>query len=199
VHLEDVPSVDTPAAHLSVEVATRFHVPALLNHCARSYLFAASLGVLQGVAFDAELLYVAAMLHDIGLVADFDSHTAAFETAGASVAWVFAAGAGWPEHRRTRTSEIIERHMWQSVDPAFDTEGHLLEVATSLDISGAHPDSWPAALRAEIVDHFPRLDLGVEFTRCFQDQARRKPNSAAARSVGNGIAERIRTNPLESL
>jgi hypothetical protein len=34
------------------------------------------------------------MLHDIGLVKEFDSHTVPFEQAGGHVAWVFGAGAG---------------------------------------------------------------------------------------------------------
>src|SRR4051794_14610040 len=45
------------------------------------------LGMSEGVVFDADLLYVAAMLHDIGLVAAFDSHTVDFEQAGGHVAW----------------------------------------------------------------------------------------------------------------
>ena len=82
----------------------------------------------MGIAFDEELLYVAAMLHDIGLVTAFDNATVSFDEAGGNVAWMFAAGAGWPLERRVRLSEVIVRHMWESVDPAFDAEGHLLEV-----------------------------------------------------------------------
>ncbi len=189
--------VDTAAARLALEVAREFQAPALVNHCRRAYLFAAAYAEAHAIAFDAELLYVASMVHDLGLVAEFDSHTLDFEQAGGSVGWVFAAGLGWPVDRRTRVTEIVVRHMWPEVDPQFDPEGHLLEVATSLDISGARADAWPAALRADIVEQFPRLDLAERFTRCFGDQARRKPASAAARSVDSGIAERMRANPLE--
>jgi len=66
------------------------------------------------------------VLHDIGLVDDFDSHTVPFEEAGGSVAWVFAAGAGWPAERRARVSEIVVRHMWDDVDVTLDPESHLL-------------------------------------------------------------------------
>jgi hypothetical protein len=192
-----VPVVDSPAAQHALEVASALQSPALLAHCRRSYVFAAAYGLSHDVAFDAELLYVAAMLHDLGLAAVFDSATVDFEVAGGQVAWVFAAGAGWPTERRTRLAEVIERHMWPAVDPAVDPEGHLLEVATSLDISGADAAAWPPELRTAVVAEFPRHGLAEEFLRCFRDQATRKPGSSAARSVANGIADRIRANPLD--
>ena len=142
----------------------------------------------MGIAFDEELLYVAAMLHDIGLVTAFDNATVSFDEAGGNVAWMFAAGAGWPLERRVRLSEIIVRHMWDSVDPAFDAEGHLLEVGTAIDISGRDPALWAPELRAEVLAAHPRLDLVAEFTACFADQARRKPDSSAAAAVRSGIA-----------
>ncbi|NJC69531.1 HD domain-containing protein [Planosporangium thailandense] len=198
MNLDDVPVPDTSAARAAREVATAYCSPALANHCLRSYIWAASYGMERGIAFDAELLYVSAMLHDIGLAKEFDSHTVAFEEAGGHVAWVFGAGAGWPVERRTRAAEIIVRHMWDSVDPDADPEGHLLEIATGLDISGRNPDKWPADFRAEVVRQIPRLTLGEEFVACFESQARRKPTSAAAAAIDSGIADRIAKNVLDS-
>jgi hypothetical protein len=137
------------------------------------------------------------MLHDIGLVPVFDSATVPFEEAGGEVAWVFAAGAGWPVARRRRAAEVIVRHMWAEVDPASDPEGHLLEVATGLDISGRNPDRWTADVRAGVLQRFPRLGLGAEFIRCFESQAQRKPASPAAAFVAGGFAERVRANVLD--
>jgi hypothetical protein len=191
-----VPS--STAARAAHEVVTAYSSPALVNHCVRSYLFAVAYGDLNQIRYDAELLYVSAMLHDIGLDAEFDNHTLAFEYAGGHVAWVFAAGLGWPPHRRTRAAEIIVRHM-TDVTAEEDPEGHLLAVATSLDISGWQPEAWPEDLRREIVGHAPRLSLAEEFVRCFEDQARRKPTSTAATSVADGIAGRMAANPLEGL
>ncbi|MCU1604722.1 MAG: uncharacterized protein JWP46_1187 [Modestobacter sp.] len=188
---------DTAAARAAAEVAAAYYSPALLNHCRRSYLWAAEYGRQRGIVFDAELLYVAAMLHDIGLVPVFDSATAPFEEAGGEVAWVFAAGAGWPVARRRRAAEIVVRHMWAEVDPAMDAEGHLLKVATGLDITGRNADQWTADVRADVLERFPRLGLGEEFIRCFESQAERKPASSAAASVGRGLADGVRANVLD--
>ncbi|WP_299957420.1 HD domain-containing protein [uncultured Modestobacter sp.] len=188
---------DSPAAALAREVAARFCSPALLAHSCRSYLWAAQYGRARGIAFDAELLYVAAMLHDIGLVPVFDSATVPFEEAGGAVAWVFAAGAGWDAERRDRVAGVIVAHMAEQVDVATDPEGHLLELATGLDVSGRRPDDWPAAFRTEVLARYPRQGLAEEFLGCFTEQARRKPASLAGRFVAGGFAERVRANPLD--
>ncbi|MFF2148183.1 HD domain-containing protein [Kitasatospora sp. NPDC058190] len=196
--LDDLVIPDTAACATAREVASAYCSPALLNHSVRAYLWAAAYGTSQGIAFDAELLYVAAMFHDIGLVREFDSHTVAFDEAGGHVAWVFAAGAGWPAARRTRLAEVIVRHMWDQVDVADDPEGHLLERSTSLDISGRNVDDFTAAFRGEVLARHPRLGLGDEFVSCFREQAQRKPDSSAAAAMRNGIAARIAANPLDA-
>ncbi|MGY1714176.1 HD domain-containing protein [Geodermatophilus sp. SYSU D01106] len=188
---------DTPACRLAREVVAEFSSPALVNHCLRSYLWAADHAGRHGIAFDDELLFVAAMVHDLGLSPVFDSATLPFEDAGGAVGWVFAAGAGWPVPRRRRVAEIVVAHMAPEVDVAVDPEGHLLELATGLDISGRDPAAWPADLRAAVLAEYPRLGLIDEFVACFTDQARRKPDSLAGRFTEAGFADRARANPLD--
>ena len=197
MRLADVTLPQSAAADRALEVVCEFASPALVNHSRRSYLWAAAYGDLQGIAYDAELLYVAAMLHDIGLTMSFDNHEVPFEIAGGHVAWVLAAGFGWPVRRRERAAEIIIRHMWDAVDVDEDPEGFLLEIATGLDISGRNPGWWPSDLRADVVAEIPRLGLVSEFTACFIAEAARKPASAAASLMASGIADRIVANPLD--
>ncbi|MCX2968818.1 MULTISPECIES: HD domain-containing protein [Streptomyces] len=179
------------------EVARAYCSAALLGHCERSYLWAAALGSAEGLAFDAELLYVAALLHDLGLVPEFDSHTVDFAETGGHVAWVFAAGAGWPPERRRRLAEVIERHMADAVDPARDVEGHLLERGTSVDVTGHGLDALPAALTADVLARHPRPGFPEEFLACFRAQAHRKPASTAAAAVRAGLADRALAHPLD--
>jgi HD superfamily phosphodiesterase len=75
MHLAELPAPDSEAARASFQIAERYYSPALLNHCIRSYYFAAAAGLEQGLSFDPELLYVASILHDLGLTEPFDSHT----------------------------------------------------------------------------------------------------------------------------
>jgi HD domain-containing protein len=187
----------TPAAEAALSVATRFYSPALLNHCIRSYLWGAMYGTGHGIAFDDELYYVAALLHDLGLTEAFDSHRLPFEEAGGQLAWVFGVAAGWPAERAARVSKIIMLHMRDDVAPADDPESHILQVATTWEVAGQRPEQFPPDARAEILARYPRLGFGAEFLACFEDQAKRKPGSAAAASVDRDAAGRIAANPLE--
>jgi HD superfamily phosphodiesterase len=196
--LDDLVVPGTAAAVAALEVASAYQSPALLNHSLRAYTWAAADGMARGIDFDAELLYVAAMFHDIGLVPVFDSHTVAFEEAGSHVARVFAAGAGWPAERRERLSEVIIRHMWPQVDVSMDPEGHLLARSTAADIAGSNLDDWADGFKAEVLERYPRLDLTKDFLACFQVQAERKPDSSAAAAVRSGLTTRMTANPLDA-
>lgn len=193
----EITTPDTAAARAALEIATAYHTPSLLNHVQRSWLWAVGFAQTRTLEPDHELLYVAALLHDLGIVREFDNHTLAYEDAAGHVAIALTAGAGWASERRVRAHEVIVRHNWAEVDPAFDTEGHLLAIATALDIAGAHPDELPLDFRREVLDRYPRMQLSAEFTACVTEQAARKPETAARRLVDGGVERKLRDNPLE--
>lgn len=176
----------TPVAAAALEAVRAWSSPAMVNHCLRSYAWAATLADAIGLVHDEELLFVAAMLHDLGVVPHFDAHLVPFEAAGGAVAWTFAAGAGWDVDRRERVRQVIERHMWVEVDPSLDAEGHLLEVATSLDVSGAAPDRWDTTFRQLVLARLPRLGFTAEFDGAIHTQAVRKRGSSAERLDRSG-------------
>jgi hypothetical protein len=189
---------ETPAAAAALSVATRFQSPTLLNHSIRSYLWARMYGTAHGIAVDDELLYVTALLHDIGLTEAFDNYRLPFEIAGGNLAWTFGVAAGWPAERASRAAEIIVTHMRDHVSAAADPESHLLQVATSWEVVGRRPEEFPPDARAEVLARYPWLGFGAEILASFEDQAGRKPDSACAVSVGKrDMAGRVAANPLE--
>ncbi|MGW5262897.1 cyanamide hydratase [Microbispora sp. NPDC004025] len=189
---------DTAAATAALAVATRFCSPALLNHSIRSYLWGAGYAGAHGIAFDDELYYVSSLLHDIGLTETFDSHEVPFEEAGGRLAWVFCTAAGWSPDRCARAEKIIVVHMRDAVTADEDPESHLLQVATSWDVSGQRPEEFSADDRAAVLARYPRLGFGQEFLAVFEEQARRKPDCAAAHFVADGMAGRVAANPLDA-
>lgn len=199
MRISDFSRPDTAAARAAVQIATSYHTPSLLNHVQRSWLWAVGFAALRGFEPDHELLYVSTLLHDLGIVPEFDNATLAYEDAAGHVAIALTAGAGWPEERRVRAHEVIVRHNWPEVDPELDVEGHLLEIATALDISGARPDDLPRDFRREVLAAYPRLELADEFGACVADQAQRKPGTAAKRLVDGGVQRKLRDNPLERI
>jgi hypothetical protein len=189
---------DSAACHAALELAGHYCSPSLLNHSIRSYVWGAAYALTHDLDFDAELLYVSALLHDIGLTQAFDNHTLPFETAGGHVVWAFTTGAGWPVERREHAAEVVIKHMWDSVDPDEDREGFLLELATGFDISG-RGKHFSDELCLKVLGRYPRLDLVTEFADLFKAQAVRKPHCTAAAAVQNGLTERLARNPLNRL
>jgi len=200
MRIADFPVPDTVAARGALELATSYQSAAITAHGIRSWLFAEAFAVVEGLTdVDHEILYVSAVLHDIGTVAEFDNRTVSYEHAGGHVGVALTAGAGWPAARRRRVLDAIVRHNWPSVDPELDVEGHLLEVATGLDISGARPDALPEGFLREVLAAHPRGALAAEFGACVADQAQRKPDTAARLLVDGGLVRKLAENPLERL
>ena len=196
---DDLPLPDTAAVRGAAAVMTLYLTPALAAHSIRSWYWAAGFAEVLQLEPDRELLAVAALLHDVGLAEPFDAVRTPYEIAGGRVAAVFGAGAGWPEARQQRLVEVIERHNWPEVDPALDPEGHLLEIATGLDISGARPEVLPRDYLRRVLELHPRGDLAKEFGERVADQADRKPQSQAARIVAGGVREKLAHHPLDAV
>jgi len=195
--LEDVMTPRTTAARAALTVAREHLSDALLNHSIRSWYWAVGFAAREDRGFDAELLHVAALLHDLGLTDAFENRTLAYEDAAGHVTSVLGAGAGWDPERRRRVAEVIVRHNWPSVDPALDVEGHLLETATALDISGRRVDDLPIEYRREVLAAHPRLDIAAVFGSRVTDEAARKPRTAAARIVAGGLRAALADHPLD--
>ncbi|MCX4527152.1 MULTISPECIES: HD domain-containing protein [unclassified Streptomyces] len=189
---------DTPSGRAALEIASEYADASLLGHSVRSYAFAAEYAATHGLSYDEELLYVSALLHDLGLTAPFDSHTLPFEEAGGHVARVLTAGLGWSAERRARAEEVIVLHMRDDVDAAVDVESHLLQVGTSADVSGLRVAEFDPAFRAALLAEYPRLGFGAAFLSLVEAQAARKPACAAAAYVAGGAAARIAGNPLDA-
>ncbi|WP_282792252.1 HD domain-containing protein [Streptomyces sp. CC224B] len=185
------------AAEAARLVCEEYADPALYHHSVRSYYFGAVWAEERGLDFDRELFFVSALLHDLALVAPFDSHTLPFEEAGGHLARVFTAGLGWPTRRRDRAAELIVLHMRDDVAPDVDVESRMLQVGTSADVSGSGLDAFAPSFRDALVAAYPRLDFARSFVRLFQEQAARKPDCAAARLVAGEWAGRAGSHPLD--
>lgn len=191
-------TLDTPSARAALQIASEYADAGLLAHSVRSYAFGAQYAADHGLDHDAELFYVSALLHDLGLTAPFDSHTLPFEEAGGHVARVLTAGLGWPAARRARAEEVIVLHMRDDVTAAEDVESHLLQVGTSADLSGLRVKDFDPSFTAALIAAHPRDGFGAQFLSLAEDQAARKPDCAAAAYVAGGAAARIAANPLDA-
>lgn len=164
--------------------------PFLVNHCLRSYLWGVALAEVEKVDFDAELLFVSAALHDLGLVPEFDSG-APFEHDSATAAHELAHVHGWPARKSAVAEQAIVLHVAPDITLDHGAEAHLLWHATAVDVTGSRLDELPAVITTQVLSSYPRLDFTAHFGKLFAYQARQKPQSRAAQLVEAGLLERL--------
>lgn len=107
------------------------------THCLRVYVLARELGVAEDLRFDAELLYIAALLHDIGLYKPY-AHRKEPDHArrSAAVAGQFSRDAGFPAQETEIILDAIEHHP-PDAPAGSSAEAVLLKDAVALDYLGA--------------------------------------------------------------
>jgi HD superfamily phosphohydrolase YqeK len=99
-----------PLAQEATAILRKHSSDLLFNHSIRVYLFAAELGRQQKLRFDAELLYVAAAFHDLGLVKKFSSPDERFEVDGANAVRQFLTAHKVPEDQAQTAWAAIALH-----------------------------------------------------------------------------------------
>jgi hypothetical protein len=181
------------AEELIEDVAPRF----LVNHSVRSYSWAVELAWHDSLEFDHEILYVSALLHDIGLVPAYDIG-GCFEVDGAIAAERFALEDGQAPARARAIYDVVALHMDETLPPDPASEVMLLWDSTGVDVTGYRiADVRPEAI-PEVVAAYPRLDFKREFAALFVDQASRKPTCRVAEMVSTGKLDAIAYAPFES-
>ena len=193
---------DSHAAREAEGLCRELSSEALLNHCLRVYLWGALLGRREGLSWDEELFYVAAMLHDLGLTEaharkDPDAHCFAVE--GARAAGRFAADSGWDEPRRDALEEAICLHINVEVPLQRGPEAHLLFRGAGYDVIGRDFGAIARPVRTEVLGHHPRLDMKREFERLMRVESDARPGSRSRMYCRfGGFLRMIERAPFES-
>lgn len=169
----------------------------LVNHSVRAYAWAVELARQDELQFDPEILYVSALLHDIGLVPAYDLG-GCFETDGAIAAEAFAHEAGQPAQRARAIYDVIDLHMADALPPETASEVVLLWDSTGTDVTGYRYADIRRAVVSEVLAAYPRLDFKREFGALFVAQAAHKPTCTVARMVATGKLEAINRAPYDS-
>jgi HD domain len=193
----DMPVPDSPLARRARELIADVAAPFLVNHSVRSYAWAVELARHDGLQFDPEILYVSAVLHDIGLVTAYDLG-GCFEVDGAIAAEQLARDTGQPHDRARAIYDVIALHMIEDLPPDPAPEVALLWDSTGTDVSGDRFTDVRPAIIPGLLAAYPRLDFKRKFSALFVDQASRKPTCRVAEMVNTGALEAIARAPFDS-
>jgi HD superfamily phosphodiesterase len=162
------------AAHFAHDAMPAF----LFNHSVRVFLWAALYAARERLSFDRELLLVASLLHDVGLLPEHESADKPFEEAGAHFAKRFALQHGFGEDRAEIVYQAISLHTGNVPDDALPIVA-LVEVGAAIDVfGGTQQRKISEEDVAAVMAAFPRVRFKIEFRKLLAAHARRVPEHA---------------------
>jgi hypothetical protein len=168
----------SPVARAAAALSRQSCPEVLFNHCMRTYLFGALHEQHHGRIFHADAAFVAAALHDLGLLKAFETDGTPFEVDGANAAERLAMENGMPPETAKLVWNAAAMHdmRWAIVEKQNPTV-ELVAAGAAADVVG--PDERlisPAATR-EILKAYPRLGFKAQFAQLLTDHCKRKPLS----------------------
>jgi hypothetical protein len=155
---------DTPLIANAIDLARAKSTPYLFNHSMRSWLFAEAIAQRDGAEHDSEVLAVATLLHDLGLMPAYIGPLR-FEVEGANAARDFARKQGMSEPRAQLIWDGVALNSTPSIGLYKEPEVALCTTGIGLDWGGWGYDTLLKSQIDEIVDAFPRLQMKKQFTR----------------------------------
>ncbi|MBT2411652.1 HD domain-containing protein [Streptomyces sp. ISL-12] len=168
---------DTELAHRTTEFVRSVSTPSLFNHVMRTYLFGSLLLDRRGVRYDRELAFVAAALHDLGLVEAYRSPAERFEVDGADAAQRFLREQDMPAGRVAVVWDAIALHTNAGIAARKRPEIAMISLGSGLDFTGNGLDEIPADDLADILTAFPREGFSQEAIDTILSLCRTKPMS----------------------
>jgi hypothetical protein len=151
--------------------------PVLYHHSRRTYLFGVLHGQRLGIKADPELLYVAAMFHDLGLVEGHRNLTQRFEVDGADAARDFLLSHDVPADAVRRVWLSIAMHSTHGIPRFMEPEIALLAAGVRVDVDGAGLDLLDPAAIEEIIAVHPRYDFKRQALKTFGEGVKDRPDT----------------------
>ena len=165
---------DSRLALEATELAREASSPMLFNHVMRSYFFGELLARTRGLKYDSELVYLATVLHDLGLTERFRGPFR-FEVDGANAAREFLKARGVPPENTTLVWDAIALHSSPGIALHKEPEVVVAALGIGIDVPGFGADELPSGALEQVVAAYPRLRFKTAFMDQLIEMAKRKP------------------------
>jgi hypothetical protein len=150
----------------------------LFQHSVRVYYWGALSGKRHGLQFDPELLYAAAMFHDIGITPHYHGSQLRFEVDGANAARDFLRSRGMPEDGIERVWLAIALHTTPGIPEHMHPEIALVQAGAGMDMAGRNFDQFTEEERTAVIAAHPRgQEFGQRVIDTFYEGLRQRPDS----------------------
>lgn len=177
----DILSVKVPDSKMAREVTQLIRdteSELLFSHSTRVYFWGALLGERKGLAFDPELLYVAAMFHDLGLTEIYHQSQLRFEVDSANAARDFLRGHHIAEADIEKVWNAVALHTTPGIPEHMHSEIALVQAGAGMDVAGRGFELFTDAQREAVIAAYPRdTDFAHQMIDAFYHGLQHRPHS----------------------
>ncbi|KAH8550051.1 cyanamide hydratase, partial [Umbelopsis sp. PMI_123] len=197
----DIASIYVPSTPLTEKVvryANDMLHPAVFNHSNRVYYFGTAIvqDYLPQWKFKWEDYYLTSILHDIGFAPSLHlSSPLSFEFLGGIHAREKLVEFGAPQFQADEVAEAIIRHN-DRVNCNNRQSGRIIQMSTTIDVSGRNPQWFHPHTIDQTVQKFPRLGFNYVFADVMAAECENKPGCNMSKYDGETFLELIKTNPV---
>jgi hypothetical protein len=194
VTVSDISGVKIPDSRLARE-ATQFirdtETGFLFEHSTRVYFWGALAGKRRDLSFDPELLYTAALFHDLGLTAGFAESRLRFEVDGANAARDFLRGHGISEVDVERVWLAIALHTTPGISPHLHPIAALTAEGVMMDLVGLGYDQFTDAQRQAVEAAHPHPSgFAEELLQSLYDGLKHRPETTQGTGLADVVADK---------
>jgi hypothetical protein len=199
VNLLNIPEPDSKIAQEAKLLSTQICAPELYLHCLRTYYFGAMFAQFKNEKPDFEMLYVASLMHDVGLTSNYQQQTEqhSFTVLGARAAYQLAEQYKYQESWRIALYEAISKHL----NPYLSSRKNSIEFlcmqkGATLDIIGAYHFLLPQEQVRQLHNRLPREG----FQHHILDSITNIPHHSCSHAgvlSSCGFARLVQKNPLD--
>jgi hypothetical protein len=182
---------DSKLAREATELVRDTEPSLLFNHSTRVYYFGSLAGKKRGLKFDPELLYIAAMFHDMGLTREYSSKSDRFEVDGANAAKTFLRQHNISQPEIDTVWTAIALHTTPGVPQYMQPVVALLTNGVEMDVLGIAYSEFSNADREAIVAAYPRTEhFKDDIIQAFYDGIKHKPETTFGNVKADVLADK---------
>jgi hypothetical protein len=188
---EVIAGLEVPGSEAAAEASRRILEtagPLIHGHSHRVFFFGQLHAERLGLKPDPDLLYLAALFHDSGLLTPFSDAVRRFEVDGADHGRKFLLEHGFPAAAADTVWTAIALHTTPGIPELMGPEIAAVHLGVLTDVGGVGLDDLDADQVREILAAHPRGDFKNEFLRTYFEGLRNRPETTVG-TVNAAVVE----------
>ncbi len=189
--INDIFIPDTKLVKEATELVRATENDLLFNHSSRVYYWGALAGKQRGLKYDAELLYIGCLFHDMGLTPQYSSRDKRFEVDGANAARDFLKIHEIAKQDIDLVWTAIALHTTVAIPEFMDPVIALVTAGVEMDVLGINYSGYDEETRNKIVNAYPRTDnFKEDIIQAFYDGIKNKTQTTFGNVKADVIADK---------